>query len=106
MNEKPATGARARHPRKRRHAAARSRVVAGVLSVATFLGLGGSMAIRSAATATAAGAGAGGSPSSSTSSSTSSSSSKSTDSGPSGSSSWSAQPAAPTSGGSVASNGS
>ncbi len=41
-------------PMKRRHAAARSRVVAGILSVATFLGLGSSMAIRSAATSASA----------------------------------------------------
>ena len=56
--------------RRRRHAAARSRVVAGALSVATFLGLGANMAVKAAGATTAA-------TSTSTQSSTSSSASSS-----------------------------
>jgi len=37
--------------RRRRHAAARSRVAAGALSVSVFLGLGANMAVTSASTA-------------------------------------------------------
>jgi hypothetical protein len=40
--------ARSHRPRKRRHAAARSRVLAGLLSISTFLGLGTSWALKSA----------------------------------------------------------
>jgi hypothetical protein len=39
--------------RRRRHAAARARVAAGVMSVAAFLGLGTTIAVRSATTAAA-----------------------------------------------------
>jgi hypothetical protein len=58
-------------PRRRRHAAARSRLVAGALSVAAFLGLGTAMAANSQVQATAT---TGGSNTSSSGSSTSGSS--------------------------------
>jgi hypothetical protein len=68
-----------RRPARRRHAAARSRVGAGLLSAAMFLGLGGGMVLRHAATATSG--------TTSTSSSGSGGSSSDTSSG-----SWSATP--------------
>jgi hypothetical protein len=40
------TGGPPRHPTRRRHPAARSRVVAGALSAVLFLGLGAGMAAR------------------------------------------------------------
>jgi hypothetical protein len=46
-------------PPRRRHPAARSRVVAGALSAVLFLGLGAGMAASQAATATVAAAGSG-----------------------------------------------
>jgi hypothetical protein len=46
-------------PPRRRHPAARSRVVAGALSAVLFLGLGAGMAANQAATATVAAAGSG-----------------------------------------------
>jgi hypothetical protein len=69
-----------RRPTRRRHAAAGSRVAAGLLSAAMFLGLGGGMALRHAATATSG--------TTSTSSSGSGGSASDTSSG----SSWSATP--------------
>jgi hypothetical protein len=75
----PAAGSGPR--RRRRHAAARSRALAGALSVATFLGLGANMAVREATGAVASTSGStanssagsnGGTTSSSDSSSTSS----------------------------------
>jgi hypothetical protein len=79
--------------RPRRHPAKRSRVVAGVLSALTFLGLAGSMAAR-AATSSSTTAGSSGTTSSSTSGASSGSMSSSSDSstGGSASSGWSAQP--------------
>ena len=67
-----------RRPVRRRHPAARSRLVAGALSAVLFLGLGGGMAANQAATTASAAAG-------------SSTASSQDDSG-SSSSSWAATP--------------
>jgi hypothetical protein len=75
----------AKRPR-RRHAAARSRILAGALSVSTFLGLGARMAASPASTAAATATTQ--TPSATTSSTTSSATS----------SSWSATPATGVSG--------
>ena len=86
-------GPRASRPRRRRrHVAKRSRMLAALLSAATFLGLAGSMAARAAGTstvsATTGSATSTGSGSSSSSSSRSNSSSSSSSS--SGTTGWSA----------------
>ena len=74
------TGGPSRRPARRRHPAARSRVVAGLLSAVLFLGLGAGMAARqTSATPT-------------TSSAASSSSASAQDDTGSGSSGWAATP--------------
>ncbi len=78
---------------RRRHAAKRSRVVAGVLSALTFLGLAGGMAARSAGTSTTAtSTSSGGSVTSGSRTSDDSGTSTSDDSSSSGSTGWSAAP--------------
>jgi hypothetical protein len=71
---------RPRPPSRRRHPAARARLVAGVLSAAVFLGLGGGFAAHQAASTAAASGGS--SATSSTSSSWSASSGSSSSQSP------------------------
>ena len=72
---RPPGTSRVRSGRKRPHAAARSRMTAGVLSVATFLGLGAGMALRAATASTPASSTASASKSGRTSQSTTTTSS-------------------------------
>lgn len=67
--------------KKRHHAAARSRLIAGAMSVTAFLGLGSGMAIGAAQTASSA------------ASAPTTSSASSTSTGSSSSSTWAASPA-------------